>query len=309
MAFLDYQPEEYLHLDNSEKYNHIRLSLTSFLQTLPTFVNSIQALSSDTFRVLVSADKIHLFTQAADGTYKAVLREGGKIVEHVDLVRISPDLWGTASNIIMMANMAIVAEKLQKIETGIKNIEQLLVNTLHGRVKGVINALETSLELSEPSERRAQGLSACRALIIEICALIGQLKSHISSMPEEQSWYNFTLLSRSDDLHTKQTNVSNDIYVIEYAMSVLLNAYSQLNEPKVARLGLENMIADLATVKLNDAYRKSRLVPYTEQSKISEAKIQQFQEKIMLMKTQLLCDDTSHYSSILIHLTAKELFV
>lgn len=281
-----------VHVGSEEADAPKRQEILKFLASLPGFMKTVRALSSPgTFRVIMSAENAHLFQQAADGTFKPFLREGGKFVENVDLIRVAPDYAGALANVSMMANMATIAAKLESIEIGVRNVSRLLSDTKRGEVRAAIDALAEARAWEDPAERRDEIRSAARTLRISIGALSGQLKSHITAMPEpETGWLQGFFVNGISKATDAFDDVNADIALLIPGISALLRAYDELNEPAVAREAIERILASITEAKLPDAARKARLVPFEINAPPPEARIASLIDSVPLMRSHLLCD-------------------
>ncbi len=112
----------------------LRLVALRLLSSLPELTGVIRKLTpGETFRVVLSAKNAHLFQMAADGTHKPYLRDAGRFVENVDLVRVGPDFAGAVLNLSLMMNMAMIAARLDAIE------RELTCSDLQTSAAGIAN--------------------------------------------------------------------------------------------------------------------------------------------------------------------------
>jgi hypothetical protein len=298
-----------VHVGNDEADVPKRQEILRFLANLPGFMKTARALSSPgTFRVIMSAENAHLFQQAADGTFKPFLRESGKFVENVDLIKVAPDYAAALSNVLMMVNMAAIAAKLEAIEIGVRNVSQLLANTRRFEVKASIDALAEARNWADPAERREEIRSAAKTLRINIGGLSGQLKAHVMAMPEPETGWLQGFFSNGLNTATEAFNdVNDDIALLIQGISALLRAYDELNEPAVAREAIERILASITEVNLTDAARKARLVPFDKKAPAPEARIGSFIESVPLMRSHLLCDMRDDRPLFSIDLSPEEL--
>jgi hypothetical protein len=278
------------------------------LANVPTFVDAVRKLSAgDVFRVVMSKENAHLFKQGADGVYKPFLHNGKHFVENVDLMRVSPDYVGAVSNIALMVNMAAIAAKLEAIEVGVRNIARLMADTQRGRVKGALDALALARALTEPAERRTQMISAGRDVVIELGALTGQLRAHISAMPKETTGLLDGFFgSGFADANAAYEEVRDDVGLLIDGVRVLLRTYQDLEEPAVASEAVGRILDGVKQAGLPDAIRKARLLPLAAAT-TPEGYLSAFLDAVNDMDTNLLRIDQSNRPLIAMDIKPEEL--
>lgn len=261
-----------------------------FLANVPTFVDAVRKLSAgEVFRVVMSNENAHLFKQAADGAYKPFLRDGGRFVENVDLIKVSPDYLGAISNVALMVNMAAIAAKLDAIEVGVRNIARLMADTQRGKVKGALDALALSRALADPAERRSQMIAAGHDLVIELGALTGQLRAHIAAMPKETTgWFDGFFGTGFAEANAAYEEVADDVALLIDGVQVLLRTYRDLSEPAVAKEAISRICDGVKQAGLPNAIRKARLLPFSAAVPLPELCLGSFFETIIAMDTDLL---------------------
>ena len=302
-------PTETVHIGDEPTDEPRRRQLLHILSQMPSFVKAVQKLGSgDMFRVVMSAEHADLFKKAADGFYKPYLHDGKRFVGNVDLMRVPPNYMEVVSDVALMANMAVIAAKLEAIEVGIRNIGVLIANTQRGKVQGTLDALALAGRLSDPSERRGQMISACRDVVSETRALIGQLKSHIAAMPMETTGLFDGILGNGID-KAKQAyrEVEDDAVLLIQGVGALLRAYQELGEPAVAKEAVARIVAGLKEVLLEDAIRKSRLIPFPEQGVAPELMLRSFRDAVTTMDARLLSGDHADKALLSLDIKAEEL--
>lgn len=257
-----------IRLDGSDNDPVARTDIIEFLQHLPNLMGSLKSFApSDSFRVIISAENAHLFRQAAAGTYKPFLRDGGKFVENVSLKKLPPDTLGAVSNLLMTANMAAIAADLSAIKIDVRDLGKLLSDTTRGGVSGAINSVEQARASADATERRRETLGACRDLSAQLGVLTGQLKAHAAAMPEaETRIFHGFFGSGLDEVDAKWREVEADLVLLKDGLRTVLSTYSRLNEPASARVALSGFIKGLKSVNLTKAAQKARLVPLRKQN-------------------------------------------
>jgi hypothetical protein len=286
-----------------------RSEVLGLLSRVPALIDTVKKLgSSETFRVVMSEKNAHLFKQAADGTWKPVLREGGKIAEHVDLVRMGPEFIGAASNVLLTVNMAAIASKLAAIEAKVDHLGNLTVFTQRSRVQGVLDSLALACALSNPIERRSQMLIACGNVMAEVIATSGQLKSHIMAMPNETTgWFDGIFDTNFEAATAAFKPVREDMQAIADGTSALLTVYAELNEPAVAREALARVVTAVQAAGMDDAIRKARLLPVSKGSIAPEASLKVFAAAVDDVSNRLLSCDSRNELAISVDLRPGEL--
>lgn len=284
-------PEDIIAISDQPEDAWLREQVLQYLRRVPGFVKTAQKfIHSDGYRVLVSEQNAHLFKRAADGTFKPFLREGGRFVENVDLVKIGPDYVSAISNLISTINMAAIARELSSIKAGIIDITILLANVQRGQVRGARLALGQARELSDPTERRREMLAACRGLITGLGSLTGQLKSHIGQMPKaETGFFDGFFSSGLDEAEAKYQQVRYDIAVIKDGIADLMHAYGELKEPAAARKVMSDIMLGLEEASLPTAICRARLIPKPQNDVAPESFLRSFNNVMEMMNARVLC--------------------
>lgn len=298
-----------LQVGDSPEDEPIRHQIVRLVQHLPGFSDAVRKLSSsDTFRVLISEGNVHLFKQAADGTYKPYLRDGRYFVENVDLVKTAPDYAGAVANLLLMINMASIAADLQAIKAEVRDINQLISNKTRGTANGAMSALRQARALSDPSERRQRMLSACSDLAVELHGLAGQLKAHARAMPDEKTgFFDGFFGSGLDDAKAKYAEVELDIAVLKEGSAALLRAYAELGEVGAVRTALLDIAREVGSASLNDACRKARLVPVNSTGIAPELILKSFNDAILAIEERVLAANAVKPLEISMDVAGEEL--
>lgn len=267
--------EEPILVGHDEKDSASRIQIIRWLQHLPHITDGLKKLApSDTFRVIMSPENAKFFKQAADGSYKPFLRNGGKFVENVDLRKVSPDHLGAASSLLLSVNMAAIAADLNAIKMGVHDLSALISDSLRGEVYGTISAVRQAKALRDPTERRRETLGACRDLSTQLGKLSGQLKAHVNAMPEPKTGiFDGFLGSGLNEADAKWREVEQDLLLLRDGLTTLLGTYNEIGEPGAARQALSGILKALRSVDLPNAARKARLVRMPAASLAPEAVI------------------------------------
>jgi hypothetical protein len=301
-------PSEAVHVGDELADMPKRQHVLRILSNLPSLVEAARKLTpGDVFRVVMSEGNAHLFKKAADGTFKPYLRESGKFVENADLMRLPPDYVGAVSNFALMLNMAAIAAKLEAIEVGVRNIGRLIADTQRGRVNGTLDALALARALSDPAECRAQMISACSDVVVEMGALTGQLRSHIAAMPKETTGlFEGFVGSGLAEATAAYEQVEDDVSLLIRGFRALLLAYQDLGEPAMAREALARIMAGTRAC-LPDAIRKARLVPVPEKGIARELYLVSFLDVVALMDARLFSSGREDRALISMDIKPEEL--
>lgn len=263
-SMVDNVPVVPIHIGHGTGDHANRRTILDMLLDIPGFLQAAKALSpSETFRAVMSAENAYLFKQAADGTYKPFLREGGKFVENVDLIQVSPDYAAALSDLALRLNMVAVAARLEAIRVEVANLALVFANVVRGQVSASTQRAVEARHWSSPLERREEFRSASGVLRVAIGELIGQLDAHLKAMPEAQTgWLDGFF---GDNLKVSATafdEVDADLKVLSEAIAVLLRTYDILDEPAVARAALLDISSRLSLLDLKHASQKALLVPF-----------------------------------------------
>lgn len=306
---INYQPGDVLCVGSSPGDTPHRQQLIHLLANVPTLMDAVRKMSAGKlFRVVMSKENAHLFKQSADGAYKPFLHNGKHFVENVDLVRASPDYVGAVSNIALLMNMAAVAAKLEAIEVGVRNISRLLADTQRGRAKGALDALALARVFSNPTERRSQMIAAARDAVIELGALTGQLRAHVSAMPRETTGlFDGILRTGFIEANLAFEQVRDDVSLLIDGVGALLRAYVDLEEPSVAREAIGRILDGVRQAALPDAIRKARLLPLRANVVPPEIFICSFLDAVTDMETNLLRIAEAHRPLIALDIQPEEL--
>ncbi len=286
-----------------------RQVVLGLLANVPSFVNAIHNLpAGDTFRVLISKENAHLFKQGADGVYKPFLHNGKRFVENVDLIKVPPNYIETIANVTLMVSLATIAVKLDALKVSIRNIARLMADTQRGRATGALDALALARSLANPAERRSSALSASQNLVIELGALIGQLRAHIVEMPKETTgWFDGVFGTGFEDATSAYEQVEDDIALLIKCIRELLLTYHDLNEPTVAKEAIRRICYDIKQAGLTDAIRKSRLLPFREGVAVPEVFLESFFDAVTAMDSNLLRYDQPERLFIAVNFKPEEL--
>ncbi len=306
---MNYQPGDVFCVGSTRGDLPHRQQLMRLLANVPTFMDAVRKMSpGNVFRVVMSKENAHLFKQGADGAYRPFLHNGKHFVENVDLVRASPDYVGAVSNVALLVNMAAIAAKLEAIEIGVRNISRLLADTQRGRVKGALDALALARVLADPAERRIQMISAARDIVIELGALTGQLRAHISAMPKETTgFFDGFFGSGFDAANTAFEQVQDDVSLFIDGVRDLLRAYQDLEEPNVAREAMGRILDGVKQASLPEAIRKARLLPLRTNAALPEAYLSSFLDAVSDIEINLFRIVEAHRPLIALDIQPEEL--
>lgn len=256
----------------------------------------------------MSPENAKFFKQAADGTYKPFLRDGGRFVENVDLKKVSPDFLSAASSLLLAVNMAAIAADLNAIKIGVRDIGTLISDSARGEVYGAISSLRQAKALEDPSERRRETLGACRALSIRLGKLAGQLKAHCSAMPEPKTGILDGFFgSGLDEADAKWREVEQDLLLLRDGVSALLKTYGELGEPGAAREALADILKAVGHADLPNAARKARLVRISQGSIPAEKVVTATHLASGEVQHRLLTNASPLLLSLAIDITPEEL--
>ncbi|WP_298355861.1 hypothetical protein [Rhodoblastus sp.] len=285
-----------------------RRLILRLLANAPMVANIAQKLSAgDVFRVVISRENMHLFKQAADGSYKPYLHNGKHIVENVDLMRVAPDYFGMLSNVVLTVSMHAISAKLDSIEASVQDIDRLIVDTQRSRLKGALNALAMARQFSDRGERRREMISAGQDIAREIGALSGQLRAHIATMPTETTgWFDGFFGNGFDDADAAFSEVKDDVGLLSHCVGALLQSYLELGEPAVANEAIRRIVDDLREAGLPDAIRKARLLPFPKDGEPAEQFLGSFFDAVKLMDTNLLESDRSRPAVIFMDIKPED---
>ena len=302
-------PKDTLHVTEDTNDVSNRQALLNLLRKVPDLVHIARKLSShDVFRVVMSETNAHLFKQAKDGTWKPFLRDSKGFVENVDLVKASPDFARAVADLNLMVNMAAIAAKLESIQRGIEGIQNVIANTQRGKVTGALNALALAHGFSQPAERRLKTIDACQVIVIELGGLIGQLKSHIGSMPSETTgFFEGFFGSKQAEADKAYQQVQADVNLLTTGVGQLLRAYNELGEPNVARAALTQVVSKLKEVSFSDAVRKARLLPYSRDRVSPEDRLAMFHESFTMMEARIVASNQDGRAFLSVDVRPQEL--
>ena len=302
-------PQDTPHVAEDAHDSSSRRAVLNLLRKVPELVHIARNLAGgDVFRVVMSEKNAHLFKQAKDGTWKPFLRDSKGFVENVDLVKAPPDFARAVSDLNLMVNLAAIAAKLETIQRGIDNIQNVIANTQRGKVKGSLDGLALAREFSLPAERRLKMIDACQDIVIELGGLVGQLHSHTESMPNETTgFFEGFFGSKQAEAGKAYQQVQADVDLLTVGVGQLLRAYEELGEPTVARTALAQVVGRLKEVRLSEAVRKARLLPYSRAGVSPEDRLAMFQEVFTLLQTRIVARRQDGYALLSVDVRPEEL--
>jgi hypothetical protein len=266
----------------------LREQRENFLRALtsaPDMVNALKTLSTDEhlFRVVMSENNAHLFVQAADGTWKPLLREAGQIKEHISLIEVSSDLTPALSNLALQAALYRISKQLDEIARGVNEIKNIITETQRGKVKGASDALKVALSLNDETQRKIQSLSACSLAHTQLGGLIGQMKAAINKMASQETrffdgWWG----NKLDDADKQYQEVWTDFALAVEALRLITMTYMQFGEIQAAQETFKNFNKLMTSAGIDVAAERSRLLPYVNADKAPERPFRLFIEAMPL---------------------------
>ncbi len=303
------QPDDVHYVGSADSDTLYRQRIIDALGKMPILIEAVRKMApGEMFRVVMNPEHAYLFRQAIDGAYKPFLHNGKKFVENVDLFRIPSDYVGGILNIVLMVNLASIAARLGAIEVGVRNIARLIADTQRGKVKGALNALALARLFSDPTERRVETISAAQHLVIELGALIGQLRSHINAMPNEATgWFDGFWNRGFKDAEIAHEKVKDDVVLLIDGIHDLLFTYHDLKETDVAKNALSRIVEGVKQAGLNDAIRKARLLPVLSKTQVPEAYLESFVEVLNYMDSKFIRINQESEAFIAVDVKREEL--
>jgi len=284
-------------IDNSELseatkklYKKYRKEIIAQIKKVPGLVSTIKNSTSDgkIYRVLASKKNIGLLEQGKDGLVKPLLRERGKIVEHINLTAASPDVAGAIATVALQAALTEISTKLDGISESVDHIADLIKQSTVGELKGAIAALETALSLRDESSRKSQINVSCGNLMQALGKVSGQLKANIIKMePAETDIFTGWFGNGIEKATRAWKNAKSDFQIITEGVSKVIEAYWSVDEFDAAYKAFNQICSFLNDADIKTAIDRSRLLPY-KKDEAPESPFEKFLENIPSISQKLL---------------------
>jgi hypothetical protein len=260
-----------------DRYRRLRTNLIHALRQTPAILEQLRELSrGTTYRIhwppgllqkVESGEAI--WRQGADGFWPVVVKGAdGKIIKHLQVEAIPPDVLATANQLALQSAIAEVIDRLEVIEADLEAILRGQHDDRIAKVKSGIELYHQAFAIEDELQRRMVLTQSIGLLNEGRNQLVESLKSEISfidDIPESKQELLihsiFTFRSPCEVVRNKAKSIQHALETILRASSFLVLAYGAINEPEAAKVSLAPLI-EVIQETAQRGIKMSRFLPY-----------------------------------------------
>ena len=228
-----------------------RQKVIQILRQIPAIVDSAKKLhKGKTYQAVISPEVLKRIKDGSasldekgDGLFGALVRDAksGRLIDHVDLREVKPDLLGSLNQVATQQTLADIAHRLEVIDEKITDVLQGQTNDRLAEVKSGIRMYKDAVLVSDPDVRRGLIISAIQKLNDGRSKLIESADfSFIDKLPRNRlDMFLNSIWDIPKYVQSKAKPIWEASYAIVEASCYIALAYSALNEPDSARGSLE----------------------------------------------------------------------
>lgn len=259
------------------RYRRLRTDLIRALRQTPAILEQLRELTrGTTYRMhwppgllgkVKSGEAV--WQQGADGFWPVVVKGAdGKIIKHLQVEAIPPDVLATANQLALQSAIAEVIDRLEVIEADLEAILRGQHDDRIAKVKSGIELYHQAFAIEDELQRRMVLTQSIGLLNEGRSQLIESLQSEIGfidDIPESKQELLihsiFKFRGPYEVVQRKAKSIQHALETILRASSFLVLAYSEINEPEAAKVSLAPLIAVIQDTAQR-GIRMSRFLPY-----------------------------------------------